>query len=143
MATIEDLDFTSLTDMSTDEAIEHLRQIRLSRRTPVKPKKTTKKTAKAAKKETPNLNSEQAKKLLKLIIMEIAMNRSNLETEMLAQGQRYLIFLVFMSILNAAVLVATFAYATREDRIKIEVVYPKTQTVSKAKPVPLIVPGDF
>lgn len=43
MATIEDLDFTSIVDESTNEAIERLRQIRLSRRTPVK--KVTKKKA--------------------------------------------------------------------------------------------------
>jgi len=36
MATIEDLDFTSIVDESTDEAIERLRQIRLSRRIPIK-----------------------------------------------------------------------------------------------------------
>ena len=65
MATIEDLDFTALTDMSTDEAIEHLRQIRLSRRTPVtKPRKKT--GAKAKSKPLPKLSPEQAKELLKM-----------------------------------------------------------------------------
>lgn len=63
MATIEDLDFKSLTDMSQDEAIEHLRQIRLSRRTPVKKVSTKKAKAKAM----PKLSPESAKKLLELI----------------------------------------------------------------------------
>jgi len=40
MTTIEDLNYKSISDMSSDEAIELLRQIRLSRRTPIKkPKK--------------------------------------------------------------------------------------------------------
>ena len=66
MATIEDLN-KSITDMSVDEGIEHLRQLRLSRRIPVKKqsKATIKKKAKA--KAIPKVNSEQAKDLLKLL----------------------------------------------------------------------------
>lgn len=68
MATIEDLDFTSIVDESTDEAIERLRQIRLSRRTPVKKKSTKKSASKAAKqKVTKALNPESAKELLDMI----------------------------------------------------------------------------
>ena len=68
MATIEDLDFEAFTDLSTNEAIERLRQIRLSRRTPVKkPKKTS---AKAKKKKLPKVSPEQAKEILKDLIGE-------------------------------------------------------------------------
>ena len=65
MATIEDLN-KSITDMSVDEGIEHLRQLRLSRRIPVKKSKSTaKKKAKA--KAIPKPNAEQSKELLKLL----------------------------------------------------------------------------
>ena len=68
MATIEDLDFTSIVDESTDEAIERLRQIRLSRRTPVKKVSTKKTTAKAIKKTvTKNLDKQSALELLDMI----------------------------------------------------------------------------
>ena len=67
MATIEDLDFTSITDMAQDEAIEHLRQLRLRRRTPVKKVKTPKQASKAAAKQLPKLNPGQAKNLLGLL----------------------------------------------------------------------------
>ena len=67
MATIEDLVFTSLTDMSNDQAIEHLRQIRLSRRIPVKKVKTPKQTSKAAAKKLPKMTAEQAMKLLEML----------------------------------------------------------------------------
>ncbi len=70
MATIEDLDFKSLTEMSHDEAIEHIRQIRLSRRTPVtKPKKETKtaKATEARKVATKNLSPDLAKELLGML----------------------------------------------------------------------------
>ena len=64
MATIEDLNYRSLTEMSVDEAIEHLRQIRLSRRTPTKTVKKTKKST--TKKPTElKLSKDQAKRLLK------------------------------------------------------------------------------
>ena len=69
MATIEDLDFTSIVDESTDEAIERLRQIRLSRRTPTtKPKSTKSSTARKVQKQViKNLDSDMAKELLKML----------------------------------------------------------------------------
>ena len=66
MSTIEDLNYPSITDMSQDEAIETLRQIRLSRRIPVK-KVSNKKASKKASKKIPKINSSQAKNLLDLI----------------------------------------------------------------------------
>jgi len=48
--------------MNNDEALELLRQIRLSRRVPVKTVRTMKKTAKA-----PVVDSNQAAELLKLL----------------------------------------------------------------------------
>jgi len=67
MTTIEDLNYKSISDMSSDEAIELLRQIRLSRRTPIKKPKKKLAKSKAKSKAIPNLTSEQAKKLLKMI----------------------------------------------------------------------------
>lgn len=64
MADIDDLGYTSITEAGNDEAIELLRQIRLSRRIPTKKvTKTTRKKAKAA----PELSAEQAAKLLELL----------------------------------------------------------------------------
>jgi hypothetical protein len=57
MATIEDLDFTEFSQLSQDEAIEHLRQIRLSRRTPVKKVSNPK----------PKMSAEQANALLEML----------------------------------------------------------------------------
>lgn len=66
MADLDSLGYKSLTEMSVDEGIELIRQIRMSRRVPVKkPKKTTKATRK--KKATPNVSSNQAAELLKLL----------------------------------------------------------------------------
>ena len=67
MTTIDDLKLPSITDMSPDEAIEFLRQLRLSRRIPVKKQSesTIKKKAKA--KAVPKVNADQAKELLKLL----------------------------------------------------------------------------
>ena len=62
MADLESFESQSITDMSTDEAIEMLRQIRLSRRIPVK---STKK--KPSKKKSPTVNATQAAELLKLL----------------------------------------------------------------------------
>ena len=71
MTTIEDLGYKSISDMTIDEAIEHLRQIRLSRRVPVKKvsskRSSSKPKPKPKLKSTPNLTPEQAKKLLDLI----------------------------------------------------------------------------
>jgi hypothetical protein len=64
MATIEDLKIPSITEMPTDEAIEYLRQLRLSRRIPEKKKPTT---TKAKNKPTPKLSQAQASELLKLL----------------------------------------------------------------------------
>lgn len=62
MSTIEDLDITKLTEMSTDEAIEFLRQLRLERRTVVKKVSTKKPSAKP-----PKMSAEQAAELLKML----------------------------------------------------------------------------
>ena len=64
MATIEDLKIPSITEMSPDEAIEYLRQLRLSRRIPVKKKTTTTKTK---NKPLPKLSQAQAVDLLRLL----------------------------------------------------------------------------
>ena len=66
MATIDDLDYLSITDKSTDENLETLRQIRLSRRVPVKVTKQST-TTKAKKQAAPELSAEQAAKLLKIL----------------------------------------------------------------------------
>jgi len=65
MADLESLNYPSITDMNNDEAIELLRQIRLSRRVPVKKarKQTTKKKAKAIAK----LSAEQAAEVLRIL----------------------------------------------------------------------------
>jgi len=67
MANLEDLKIPALTNMSQDEAIEYLRQLRLSRRVPVKKqsKSTVKKKAKA--KAIPKVNAKQAQELLKIL----------------------------------------------------------------------------
>ena len=67
MSTIEDLNYPSITDMSQDEAIEALRQIRLSRRIPVEIVSNKKAASKRAAKKIPKLNQDQAKNLLDLI----------------------------------------------------------------------------
>ncbi len=69
MSTIEDLPQKSISEMSTDEAIELLRTIRLSRRTQkASSKKYTKKYKKKEKKvESKEMTKIQAQKLLKLL----------------------------------------------------------------------------
>lgn len=69
MATIDDLDLQSISDMSQEEAIEALRQLRLARRTPTKTTKvrTQTRAKKEAKDPTKNLTPEQAAELLKLL----------------------------------------------------------------------------
>lgn len=69
MADLEDLGIDSILDTSQDEAIERLRQIRLSRRIPVKSRKTSssKSTAKAKSKVPPRLSAKQAENLLNLL----------------------------------------------------------------------------
>lgn len=64
MADLDDLATPSITEMGTDEAIELLRSIRLSRRIPTKKvTKITKKRAKAA----PKVDANQASELLKIL----------------------------------------------------------------------------
>ena len=67
MADLDDLEYVSISDMSPDEAIEHLRQLRLSRRIPVKrpAKKTSTKATKSRK--APDVSAEQAADLLKIL----------------------------------------------------------------------------
>lgn len=65
MATIEDLPSRSITEMSIPEALELLREIRLSRRTPKKTKR--KAAATKAKKKEKQLTPEQAMKILELL----------------------------------------------------------------------------
>jgi hypothetical protein len=60
---LEDLGYTSVSDMQTDEALELLRQIRLSRRTPKKATKTRKVNVKVATK----VDANQAAELLKIL----------------------------------------------------------------------------
>ena len=64
MSDLDDLGITPITDMQVDEALELLRQIRLSRRTPVKkPPKVVSKI-----KQTNNaVSSEMAAELLKIL----------------------------------------------------------------------------
>jgi hypothetical protein len=65
MADLDDLNFTSITDMGTDEAIDLLRQIRLKRRTPEK-RVVSKKRATRAKVESA-IDPALAAELLKLL----------------------------------------------------------------------------
>lgn len=66
MADLDSLGYTSIIDMETDEAIDTLRQIRLSRRIPdKKPKKET--TKQTTKKVSAMLDSDMAAELLKLL----------------------------------------------------------------------------
>lgn len=66
MATIENLGKKSMSDLSQDEALDLLRQIRLSRRTQKKPIK--KSSTKAKKTQKPDkMSAVQAKQLLKLL----------------------------------------------------------------------------
>lgn len=63
MANLDDLDYTSITEMRTDEALELLRTIRLSRRAPVKKVRTIRKKSKQA----PKVDSNQAAELLNIL----------------------------------------------------------------------------
>lgn len=69
MANLEDLKYTSILDMSHDEAIDTLRQIRLSRRTPKKKSTTSNSTKlKAAEKRViNNIDANLAAELLKIL----------------------------------------------------------------------------
>ena len=62
MSVLKDLSIKSISDMDQDEAIEHLRQIRLARRMPAKRKVAKKKKVKVTK-----MSPAQAAELLKLL----------------------------------------------------------------------------
>lgn len=66
MADLDDLGFTSITEMGTDEAIELLRQIRLNRRTPIKQSKP-RNTNTSKKQPTPSVDAMTAAKLLEIL----------------------------------------------------------------------------
>lgn len=67
MADIESLDHTSISDMSQDEAIEYLRQLRLARRLPNKKQSTSTKKKIAQTKSASKISKAQAANLLKLL----------------------------------------------------------------------------
>ena len=67
MATIEDLKVQSITEMSKDEAIEYLRTLRLSRRTPDKKKSVSTKKKISQTKAASKITKDQAADLLKLL----------------------------------------------------------------------------
>ena len=68
MANLDDLGYTSIIDMSNDEAIDILRQIRLSRRVPEKKVKTIKESAKkATQRVSATISADTAAELLKLL----------------------------------------------------------------------------
>ena len=62
MANLDDLNYTSIFDMGNDEAVELLRQIRLSRRV-VKPSKARK----SRKVKSPVVSANEAAELLKIL----------------------------------------------------------------------------
>ena len=67
MADLNSLGIPALTDMSQDEAIEHLRQIRLSRRIPVRKQSTSTTKKKQKAKAIPKVSATKAANLLKLL----------------------------------------------------------------------------
>jgi hypothetical protein len=68
MSDLDSLNYKSIIDMDTDEAIDTLRQIRLSRRVPEKKTKTTKESTKVIRKKAEAaINPEMAAELLKLL----------------------------------------------------------------------------
>ena len=68
MADLDSLNYPSISDMSTDEALEQLRLIRLSRRVPMQQTKTTRFIKKKEIKIDPiNMNAEQIAELLKTL----------------------------------------------------------------------------
>jgi hypothetical protein len=68
MADLESLGYPSIIDMSNDEAIDALRQIRLSRRVPEKPRKAAKETKKqTTSRVSAAVNADMAAELLKLL----------------------------------------------------------------------------
>lgn len=68
MADLNDLGYLSIIDMSNDEAIDTLRQIRLSRRVPERKVKNPKESTKQIiKKATADISADAAAELLKLL----------------------------------------------------------------------------
>ncbi len=67
MATIEDLGKKSMADLSNDEALDLLRQIRLSRRTQKAPKKKSSYTKAKKTQGSGKMSAAQAKQLLKML----------------------------------------------------------------------------
>jgi len=67
MANIDDLNYISISDMSADEGIELLRQIRLSRRIPVRKVSTKVINKRANEKRASNISAEAATELLKIL----------------------------------------------------------------------------
>ena len=68
MADLDSLGYISIIDQQTDEAIDTLRQIRLSRRVPEKKTKTMKETTKqTTKRVSAAISAEAASELLKLL----------------------------------------------------------------------------
>jgi len=68
MANLEDLGIPSITDMTIDEGIEHLRLIRLNRRTPIKSQVTKPKKENKPKLDMDKLNEEGKNELLKTLL---------------------------------------------------------------------------
>jgi|WetSurMetagenome_2_1015567.scaffolds.fasta_scaffold131625_2 hypothetical protein len=66
MANLDDLGFLSITDKSTIDNLETLRQIRLARRTPTRQAKSPTKPSTKKTKE-PEVSAEQAARLLALL----------------------------------------------------------------------------
>ena len=67
MADLDDLNYTSIIDMSNDEAIDTLRQIRLSRRVPDKPRPKTVAAKQTKAKTIKSIDSGMAAELLALL----------------------------------------------------------------------------
>jgi hypothetical protein len=68
MSNLDDLNYKSILDMGNDEAIETLRQIRLSRRTQKSsPKKSTTTKKETNAKTISNIDASAAAELLKLL----------------------------------------------------------------------------
>jgi hypothetical protein len=67
MADLNDFDYTSILDMSNDEAIDTLRQIRLSRRIPEKKTTTRISTKQIHTKTIATIDANMAANLLKIL----------------------------------------------------------------------------
>jgi len=69
MSDLESLNYDSISDLSTDEALELLRQIRLSRRVPLRKTKTTRKVTqkKVTNVDPTTMTAEQIAELLKTL----------------------------------------------------------------------------